>query len=360
VVIKNILIIIQRSNGDVLLSTSLINQLNKNLQPNSIDLLVNQDTLGIAKCLRNVDKIFTFSYKEKKENRLLQEKNIIQKIFKKYDLCINLTSSDRSVIYALLAAKQTISAVEKNKFKSWWKILLLNYSYIYEDNSHILLNNLKPLNFLNIQSLRYLDAPVNNQDSLKSVKSKLTKLNIKEFIIFHPSAQYEYKVYDEKLRSELLKLIDTLNFPIVVTGGLTQIDSNIKRSLPELKNIYDLIGETSMEEFIALSSLSIGYIGMDTLNMHIAASQNKRIFAIFGPTNPKMWSPWSNELQTSLVQSKSKQTYSNITIFQADMPCVACGLKGCNNNGLVSDCLKNINPNLVFKEIKDWFYSYSL
>ena len=78
---------------------------------------------------------------------------------------------------------------------------------IFPDTT-LLLNNLKPLNFLNIQSLRYLDAPVNNQDSLKSVKSKLTKLNIKEFIIFHPSAQYEYKVYDEKLRQDLLYLLN--------------------------------------------------------------------------------------------------------------------------------------------------------
>ena len=36
----SILVIIQRSNGDVFLSTSLINQLKKNLKPDAIDLLV--------------------------------------------------------------------------------------------------------------------------------------------------------------------------------------------------------------------------------------------------------------------------------------------------------------------------------
>ena len=47
------------------------------------------------------------------------------------------------------------------------------------------------------------------------------------------------------------------------------------------------------------------------------------------------------------------QTYSNITIFQANMPCVACGEAGCNNKG-ISDCLENINPAIVFNEIKRW------
>ena len=37
---KNILIIMQRSNGDVLLSNSLIYEIKKNLNPKSIDLLV--------------------------------------------------------------------------------------------------------------------------------------------------------------------------------------------------------------------------------------------------------------------------------------------------------------------------------
>jgi heptosyltransferase-3 len=64
-------------------------------------------------------------------------------------------------------------------------------------------------------------------------------------------------------------------------------------------------------------------------------------------------------LQDSANEPKPIHKYSNITIFQADMPCVACGKNGCDNN-LVSECLKKINPEAIFKEIKDWFYSYSL
>ena len=67
--INNILIIIQRSNGDVFLSASLISQLKENFHPCKIDLLVNDDTLPIAETLHHINKIFTFSYKKKKEER---------------------------------------------------------------------------------------------------------------------------------------------------------------------------------------------------------------------------------------------------------------------------------------------------
>ena len=167
-------------------------------------------------------------------------------------------------------------------------------------------------------------------------------------------------MYDKKLRNDLLYLLSTLNISVIISGGKNEIDTTIKVSLPKLTNIYDFIGDTSIDEYICLSSLSEGYIGMDTLNMHIAASQNKRIFAIFGPTKLSMWSPWSNNLQTSAIEAKPIQTYDNITIFQADMPCVACGEKGCKNNGLVSECLSNISPSLIFKEIEEWLLSHSL
>ncbi len=357
---KTILVIIQRSNGDVLLSAGLINQLKDQFRPEGIDLLVNVDTLPIAKTLPNVREIYTFSYKEKNENKFNQEKKIVKKIYRKYDLSISLTSSDRSVIYALLASKKAISAIEKDNLKTWWKKILLKNYYTFDLNSHILINNLKPLSLLGLNVSSYQSAPMFSQVASTSMQDKLDELKIKKFIIFHPSAQYNYKVYDKNLRDDLLYLLNTLNIAIIISGGKNKIDKKIKASLPKLQNIYDFIGDTSIDEYIYLSLLSEGYIGMDTLNMHIAASQNKRVFAIFGPTKLNMWSPWSNNLQTSAVESKPLQTYDNITIFQADMPCVACGEKGCKNNGLVSECLSNISPRLIFKEIEEWLLNYSL
>ena len=150
--VRTILVIIQRSNGDVLLSSSLINQLNEHLEPEAIDLLVNIDTLPIAKTLSNVRQIHTFSYKEKNENRFNQERKIITKIYRKYDLSINLTASDRSVLYALLAGRKSISAVEDNFKKSWWKKLLLSFNYIFNTKQRMLLNNHTPLKLLGITS----------------------------------------------------------------------------------------------------------------------------------------------------------------------------------------------------------------
>ena len=67
---KKILIIIQRSNGDVFFSQSLIDSLYEYYEFPKIDLLVNDDTLEIAKLLPNINFIHTFSYSQKNDNKL--------------------------------------------------------------------------------------------------------------------------------------------------------------------------------------------------------------------------------------------------------------------------------------------------
>ena len=352
--LKKILLIIQRSNGDVFLSSSLVKVLYEYYESPQIDLLVNDDTQSIAKLIPFITNVYTFSYQEKQNNRWKQEKNLIFKIYKKYDLSINLTASDRSVLYAIFAAKKSISAIEQDNKKSWWKKILLTHFYYFDKKKHILLNNLESLNLLKIKHNNIqLSLEISNI-SIDRIKKKLSTKGIKDFVIFHPSAQYKYKIYPKNLRDELLSYLSDLGIPILITGGNNEIDIEIKKKLPPLPNVYDLIGETSIEEYCALSKLSLAYIGMDTLNMHIAAGQNKRIFAIFGPTNLTMWSPWSNQLQISVTKDNPLQTYGNVTIFQADMPCVACGRAGCKDSGK-SDCLDKIKPTVVFNEIENWY-----
>ena len=169
---KKILIIIQRSNGDVLLSQALITALYEYYNSPQIDLLVNDDTLSIARLLPNINFIHTFSYKKKRENRWKQEKDIIASVFRKYDLSINLTASDRSVLYALFASKNSISAIEKDNSKSWWKKSLLTHHYFFDTTKHILLNNLEPLNLLNIKHDRIQQTIKFSKEDIKNTQSE--------------------------------------------------------------------------------------------------------------------------------------------------------------------------------------------
>lgn len=340
-----ILIIIQRSNGDVFLSLPLIHALHQTYPQATLDLLINDDTLSIAKTLPYISTIHLFSYSWKKQscqNSFKLQLNLIKKIFRKYDLAISLTASDRSVQYALLAGKKTILAVEKNSSKSWWKKLFGTHTYPFNSHESIVLNNCQPLHCLGI--------PFNNPQVISPLPAQLTlkqKLATNDihspFLIVHLSAQYAYKIYPLSLRLELLSLLDTLNIPLIFTGGTTPLDNEISQTLPSLTNGINWIGKTSINELLELCSLSAGYIGMDTLVMHLCAGFNKPIFAIFGPTLTTMWKPWKNTPEQP------------ITLFQASLPCVPCGKAGCDDKHGKSECLDAISPQVIFETVQKFF-----
>ena len=352
--VKKILVIIQRSNGDVFLSSNLICSLFEYFDSPKIDLLINDDTHSIASLLPHINLIHQFSYSEKKNQRWAQEKKLFKNIYRKYDLSINLTASDRSVLYALFASKNSISAIEKNVKKSWWKKFFLTYHYYFDGDKHILINNSEALNLLNIKHINILKSIKISENIVSIMRSKLNKKGIKEFIIFHPSAQYYYKIYPRHLRDELIMHLNNLGIPVLITGSNNLIDSRIKKQIPVASNIYNFIGKTSLADYFALSELSSAYIGMDTLNMHIAASQNKRIFSIFGPTNLKMWSPWSNIVKGAARDNKPIQNYGNVTLFQTSLPCKSCGKIGCGSNHNNDEFTYNTKPIEIYNEVLEW------
>lgn len=361
--IKHILVIIRRSNGDVLLASPLIQHLHEHYAGAEIDLLVNDDTLGIAKALPHVRQIHAYSYGWKKLplwQRLRTEAGFIRKLFRQYDLAISLTTTDSSVLYALLFGRKSTSAIDAEGRKSWWKQRLLDGAYQLDEGKPVILNNLQALALLGIPQGKVQLALQYTPQALANAQTKLQSIGVERFLIFHPSAQYDYKVYPEHLRYGLLEKLAGLGVSVVVTGAKTPLDLQIKASLPVLPNVHDLIGETSLDEYIALSSLALAYVGGDTLNMHIAAAQGKRVFAIFGPTLLKLWSPWSNSLQRAASISQPVQTYGDITLFQAEMPCVPCGQAGCDNRHGKSECLYRIDPAIISAEVKHWLEQQGL
>lgn len=356
-VIKRILVIIRRSNGDVLLASPLLQHLCEHYTGAAIDLLVNDDTLGIARALPHVRQIHAYSYGWKKLprwQRLRAELRLMRRLFRQYDLAISLTTTDSSVLYALLSGRHSISAVDAEGRKSWWKQHLLDGVYRLDQGQHVILNNLQALALLGIAQGRVEPKVCFSPQALASVQATLQAQGIGQFLIFHPSAQYAYKVYPEPLRHALLEQLATLGIPIVVTGAKTPLDLQIKATLPTLPHVHDLIGATSLDEYIALSSLALAYVGGDTLNMHIAAAQGKRVFAVFGPTLLPVWSPWCNDLQRAATVSQPSQTYGNITLFQAAMPCVPCGQAGCDNRHGNSECLYRIDPAIIMAAVSHW------
>ncbi len=354
---ENILLIIRRSLGDVLAMSPVIDILSRQFPNVSIDLLVNRDTIAAAKLLNGIRHIIALEDDALKNNLLFSLKmqiGLTRRLFRKYDLAISFTTNERSNLYAYLAGRTAAGAMEPMFAKNWWHRLLLHSGYLINPEKHILENNLTALRGLGMTIERIILSARYPEPSGLKVQKILKDLSVDRFIIFHPAGRFLCKSYPQNLRNRLLYLLDSLNIPIMVTGGKSAIDRQVNASIPDLKNVRSLIGRLSLEECVALTAMSLGYVGVDTFNCHLAAAFNKPVFVMFGPTIPELWSPWSNELQRGGRRGSAIQTYGNITLFQSAKDCVPCGHSKCEKIDRHSACMEAIDPHTVFEAVRHW------
>ena len=121
----------------------------------------------------------------------------------------------------------------------------------------------------------------------------------------------------------------------VVAVGL---DENIGKKFEEIssKRIINLIGKTSLDEVLEILSMSQLVVTNDSGLMHIAASLDKKIVALYGSSSPLYTPPLINNSKKAII-------YKNLS-------CSPCFKKICPLGHL--KCLTSISINEVKDSIK--------
>ncbi|MEO8610453.1 MAG: WecB/TagA/CpsF family glycosyltransferase [Chloroflexota bacterium] len=88
----------------------------------------------------------------------------------------------------------------------------------------------------------------------------------------------------------------------IVLVGAKGDDSNAVKNLLKITPT-DLTGKTTLPELAGILANSNLFIGADSGVMHIAAAAGTPVVAVFGPSNPDAWSPWTPNSKSIVVRS---------------------------------------------------------
>jgi heptosyltransferase-3 len=120
-------------------------------------------------------------------------------------------------------------------------------------------------------------------------------------------------------------------------------------------DVLDLAGQLDFGQLSGLIQAAQLYVGPDTSITHLAAASKTPVVALFGPTDPMRWGPWSRgsiPIQP-YVAHQAVQREGQITLMQGPQPCVPCRKAGCDNHDASrSECLKAITPQQVLVEVE--------
>lgn len=171
-------------------------------------------------------------------------------------------------------------------------------------------------------------------DSAERLWIELGAPDNKPVIYANPCARWLTKMWSTESWSFLTEMISHgLDAWVLFGGGkgdIPYIDKIV--SGRKLAHAVNVAGKLSPVESAALMSKCSAYVGVDSGPMHIAASLDIPVVAMFGPTDPSKVGPYSKR---------------SVVLRNERLNCLACRKNTCSN----PRCMSEIDPRLVYESL---------
>lgn len=347
--IRSVVVVVTRQIGDVLLTTPLIHAA-KQLWPDAaIDVLGFEGTLGMLRGNPDVRGLIATPPRLGFRGGLA----LARRLWRRYDLALIAEVSDRAHLMGAVAARQRAGLLPARHGSNGWKQRLLDHVVTSNGDLgevHVVQEKLKLL------EPWQRGAPLPAQlvpPRTEPLPEALVRQLAPRYIVVHTPSMWRYKEWPREHFRTLIGLLAQAGHQVVLTGGPAAGDRETVAAMQGAAPPALLV-DAGVLDFGQLAALLRGaalYIGPDTSISHLAAACGVPMLAVFGPTNPQRWAPWpqvSGEPVVRFQRRRAAQTLGQVTLMQAELPCVPCGKAGCEDHRASrADCLPAIRPEAV-------------
>lgn len=345
--------------GDVILTTPLIKILKTAYPDAAIDFLVNKKT---GEFLEKDPRVRQVIYSERFDidrNAHVEGKSYFSRIFRQYDMAINLNYADRGNIAAILAGRRwRVGFWGGESFtKNIWKKLLLTHPIKDKPNEHIAYRCKVVADALGLAAEKLeCKAFWDIEDERKVASSLIGRVEGERYFVVHPFARGLHKFWQMERFVEVSDAIAAKYRlqPVWTSSPLPEEVELLEGAAGTCRHRPITVpGSFTLNQMTCLLTGAALYVGLDTAISHLAATTGIPMVALYGPTPAVYWGPWDNavpaEEQRAIV--KGKRPSGHIVMLQKDWECVPCGKKGCNDDGDKSPCLLEIDSGQVLEAV---------
>jgi heptosyltransferase-3 len=298
-----------RNIGDVLMITPALRALRESFPGAHITVVVNAGTEAMLANNPDVDEVLVFNRDEAKGSvgaSLLYELGFVRQLRRRhFDLTIGFTDGDRAAWYSLFCgARYRVGSAHRSWGRFDPRRLIYNYPApssapkMHEVERHFWILEKAGVK---LRSPRPGALRLVVPDDLKEwAAMELLPLRPARIIHVHAVSRWLWKCWGNESMAEIIDWLETeRDVRVVMTTGPVERERDRAREILDLcrtrPRFYD--GTLSLGQIAALSAQANGYFGVDTAPMHMAAAVGIPVIALFGPTGPRAWRPWSAKSQ---------------------------------------------------------------
>lgn len=328
--IRSILVIKLRHIGDVLLTTPAFRALREAYPAAKICAVVTSGTADMLTLNPNIDQVIPL----KKGQGMLRELEFIKRVRAlKPDLAINMTEGDRGAIIALLSGAKYRIGVDPEGEGFFGKKFFYSRAVKYpRTRTHRVLMDLGLLAPLGIKADKPRLELYFSQDDEMAVRALLNDNGITDgdrIAVVHPTSRWLFKCWRDDAAAGIIDYLEGRGVRVVLTSGPEKKELDKVASIVSLakKKPLDLSGRLTLKQLAALIKRSTIYFGVDTAPMHMAAAVGTPVVALFGPSDSKVWGPFSDRAKVIALEDR--------------FDCMPCHQDGCGGSKR-SRCLEAI------------------
>jgi len=348
-----ILVIVPRRIGDVLLATPLIRSLKHAWPRTAVDALVFDGTQGILAGNPDLRRVLTISDRPS----LARHFALLIGLYRRYELALSLVPGDRPTLYAFFAGRWRAGLLLDTRKERWKRRFLHHWEPFDDLNTHTVRMHLALARALAVPPRYEVAAHWCDEDALQ-VDRALGGSPSRSLAVLHPYPKFNYKMWHREGWLEVARWLVDRGYGVVMTGSDEAAElayvSGLMRDMPA--GTVNVAGRLSLGAVVCLMSRARIYIGPDTAVTHIAAARGVPTVALFGPTNAVKWGPWprTHSGDTNPWRRCGSQRNGNVALVQGAIACVPCMLEGCERHSAsFSDCLLELPARKVISALRD-------
>jgi heptosyltransferase-3 len=320
-----------RNIGDVLMITPLLRALRETFAHARITVVVNAGTEAMLANNPHIDDVIV--YRRDEGGALGREFEFVRALRRRrFDLTIGLTEGDRTAWCSLLSgARYRVGSAHY----SWSRFDLRRHIYnlpapswppttIHEVDRHFFLLEAAGLRLKSTKpGSLVLTVP---EDLRRWAEEQVAALRPARLVHVHPVARWLWKCWDSASMAAVIDwLQEVRGARVIVTTGPVERERERAREIVALCRSKPLFfdGGLSLTQLAALSATTAGYFGVDTAPMHMAAAVGVPVVALFGPTNPASWGPWTSRQRVLTAPCPCNEAHREVCDWNKVRACLA-------------------------------------
>jgi heptosyltransferase-3 len=284
-----------RNIGDVLMITPLLRALRETFPDALITAVVNSGTEAMLAHNPHVNEVLVY----RRDSSWWGEFAFLRELRRRqFDLTIGFTEGERTAWYSLLCGARYRFGLLKGKgVRRTWAYNFPMFPVretLHEVEKHfVVLANAGLKMNAPLPGTLCLVVP----EELRAwARAQLASLRPGRVVHVHPVSRWLWKCWEnESMASVIDWLQSERQTRVVVTTGPARKERDKARAVIDLCRTSPIFfdGDLSLGQIAAISAESDGYFGVDTAPMHMAAAVGIPVVALFGPTHPENWRPWT-------------------------------------------------------------------